>query len=51
MKYLLDTDILIDVLRGNPPGKDLYQVGLTQLPIAFLLELEVVVHESPYSTA
>jgi hypothetical protein len=26
-------------------------VGLTQLPIAFLLELEAVAHESPYSTA
>jgi hypothetical protein len=26
-------------------------VGLTQLPIAFLLELEAVACESPYSTA
>ena len=30
---------------------DAIMVGLTQLPIAFLLELEAVAHESPYSTA
>jgi len=29
----------------------IFLLGLTQLPIAFLLELEAVACESPYSTA
>ena len=37
---------------GLPPGVlRLFILRLTQLPIAFLLELEAVAHESPYSTA
>jgi hypothetical protein len=34
-----------------PIARSKFMIGLTQLPIAFLLELEAVACESPYSTA